>query len=97
MALKFSSSEVTSDATRSDRERFPQLFRQGPMIDRHKARRVVPMRVFVFGFPRTGTACKPASETALMFCPSLPAPYSGSCGSFPYGIRRDLPHGQCFS
>ncbi|KAF7510652.1 hypothetical protein GJ744_006264 [Endocarpon pusillum] len=49
-------SEFMSDYNRSDEERFPELFRQGPMADRHKATRIVPMRVFVFGLPRTGTS-----------------------------------------
>ncbi|ERF72025.1 hypothetical protein EPUS_08419 [Endocarpon pusillum Z07020] len=49
-------SEFGSDSNRSDEERFPEVFRQGPMADRHKATRIVPMRVLVFGLPRTGTS-----------------------------------------
>lgn len=56
MASKPFTSEFVSDFSRSDEERFPELFRQGPMADRHKASRVVPMRVLVFGLPRTGTS-----------------------------------------
>ncbi len=58
MAFKPFSSEFTSDVTQADHVRFPELFRQGPMADRHKATRVVPMRVMVFGLMRTGTSCK---------------------------------------
>lgn len=58
MASKPLSSEVASDVTRPDHERFPELFREGPMVDRHGAKRVVPMRVLVFGLMRTGTSCQ---------------------------------------
>jgi len=60
MASKVFNSALTSDVTRSEQERFPELFRQGPMANRHTAKRVVPMRVLVFGLPRTGTVCKAA-------------------------------------
>jgi hypothetical protein len=60
MASKPFDSALMSDVTRSEQERFPELFRQGPMANRHTATRVVPMRVLVFGLPRTGTACKTA-------------------------------------
>lgn len=56
MATKSFSSEFFSDSNRPDHERFPNLFRQGPMADRHRATRVVPMRVLVFGLMRTGTS-----------------------------------------
>jgi hypothetical protein len=58
MAFKTFSSAFSSDVTRADHERFPELFREGPIADRHKATRVVPMRVMVFGLMRTGTSCK---------------------------------------
>ena len=63
MALKSFSSEFTSDVSLADHERFPELFRKGPMADRHKATRIVPMRVLVFGLMRTGTSCKFMTRT----------------------------------
>lgn len=56
MATRVFSSEILSAVTRSEQERFPEMFRQGPIADRHKATRVVPMRVLVFGLMRTGTS-----------------------------------------
>jgi hypothetical protein len=58
MATKVLSSEWSSDVTKSEKERFPELFREGPIVDRSKATRVVPMRVLVFGLMRTGTSCE---------------------------------------
>lgn len=62
MATRVFSSEILSAVTRSEQERFPEMFRQGPIADRHKATRVVPMRVLVFGLMRTGTSCKSSTQ-----------------------------------
>ena len=43
--------------TSHERKKFPELFRDGPVADRSKATRMVPMRVLVFGVMRTGTSC----------------------------------------
>lgn len=40
----------------SERERFPELFVESN-IDRRKCERVVPMKVLVLGFMRTGSQC----------------------------------------
>ena len=61
-------SDLQSDITRADHERFPELFYEGPMIDRSKATRVVPMRVMVFGLMRTGTSC---TDTGFLLSLSL--------------------------
>jgi hypothetical protein len=76
-------SQFASDPARPDHERFPELFRQGPMVDRHKATRVVPMRVMVFGLMRTGTSCK--LGIGLIFCSNMPC--SDSSCSFPHGLQ----------
>jgi hypothetical protein len=65
MASKPISADFSSDVTRPDHERFPELFRQGPMADRHKATRVVPMKVLVFGLMRTGTSCMMSTAATL--------------------------------
>ena len=41
----------------SERERFPELFVESN-IDRRKCERVVPMKVLVLGFMRTGSQCE---------------------------------------
>jgi hypothetical protein len=82
MSSNPSHSQFASDTTRPDHERFPELFRQGPMADRHKAIRVVPMRVMVFGLMRTGTSCK--LSISLIFCSDMPC--SGSSCSFSPGL-----------
>ena len=40
----------------TERERFPELFVESN-IDRRKCERVVPMKVLVLGFMRTGSQC----------------------------------------
>ena len=54
----------------TEEERFPELF-VNTNIDRRTCQRVVPLKVIVFGMPRTGTQCmhnarinNPKSETA---------------------------------
>ena len=49
--------EIVKEPTMSsERERFPELFVEGN-IDRRKCERVVPMKVLVLGFMRTGSQC----------------------------------------
>lgn len=36
----------------------PVLFKDGSDIDRSQCKRIVPMKVLVLGFCRTGTMCK---------------------------------------
>jgi hypothetical protein len=42
----------------SNRERFPELYKEDKRIDRRTCKREVPMKVLVLGMMRTGTACQ---------------------------------------
>lgn len=81
-------SEFGSDSNRRDEERFPEVFRQGPMADRHKATRVVPMRVLVFGLPRTGTSCRSRALITLIYSNMVNS--NQSC-PVPYGFQQYIP------
>ncbi|MCJ1307109.1 hypothetical protein MMC25_000755 [Agyrium rufum] len=56
--------------TRTDRERFPELFRPDPCIDRHTCTRQVPMKVLVLGLMRTGTASMSRALEMLGYNPT---------------------------
>lgn len=69
----------------SERERFPELFVDGN-VDRRKCERIVPMKILVLGFMRTGSQCVFLSRNRLSKC---------NCTDFQYAnpmVRSAMRH-----